>query len=241
MPLKNDNSNYVEKYELSVDAKEKKLIKEIEQLVKEVKQSRYQVADTYELNLPDGAQLSLLDPEFHAYIPLLHCDTRKDIQISPVALNDGEAKFVKQLKVVVEGRRGIDFLHGKEIYLMRNLSRGKGVSFFDDFSFYPDFILWIKDSKRQDILFIDPKGLAYYDFKKKSKADLHRRIKETQKKIQQNHPELFLHSYIWTNTSPTDIGSDTKMTSAECREAGIFLDRKLGIIPLLKHALTSAT
>ena len=238
VPLKNDNPNYVEKYELSVDAKEKKLIKEIEQLVKKVKQSRYQVAGTYELNLLDGAQLSLLEPEFHAYIPLLHCDTRKDIQISPVALNDGEAKFVKQLKVVVEGKRRTDFLQGKEIYLMRNLSRGKGVSFFDDFSFYPDFILWVKDANRQDILFIDPKGLAYYNSKIKSKVDLHRRIKETQKKIQQNHPELFLHSYIWTNTKPTDIGSDTKMTLRECRELGIFLDSNLEII--LKHALTSA-
>ena len=86
---------------------------------------------------------------------------------------------------------------------------GKGVSFFDDYSFYPDFILWVRDSNRQDILFIDPKGLVHFNSKVKSKVNLHTRIKETEKKIQLQHPDIFLHSYIWSVTKPKDIGTLT--------------------------------
>ena len=106
-----------------------------------------------------------------------------------------------------------DLLNGKTFHLMRNLSRGKGVSFFADYHFYPDFILWIKDAHRQDILFIDPKGLAQFDSRVKSKVDLHQRIKETQnRRFRRNIRSLFLHSYIWSVTQPKDIGSDTVMS-----------------------------
>ena len=90
-PLEDDNPNYVEKYELSVNTKETELIKEIEKLLEDVRKGGYKDENAYKLDLPDGAQLELLNPRFHAYIPLLHSGTREDIQISPVALNDGEA------------------------------------------------------------------------------------------------------------------------------------------------------
>ena len=41
-------------------------------------------------------------------------------------------------------------LQDRELYLIRNLTRGRGVSFFDDFGYYPDFIKpWFTDSIRQ--------------------------------------------------------------------------------------------
>ena len=123
---------------------------------------------------------------------------------------------------------------------MRNLSRGKGISFFDDYSFYPDFILWIKGTDRQDVLFIDPKGLVHYGPQMKSKVRLHKRIKETEKKIQQKNPKLFLHSYIWSNTPPKDIGSNQRMTINECHQEGIFISQDpLELIRLLQHALSA--
>ena len=235
VPLDNHNANYFDEYELSVDTKEEGLIKDIEQLAKEVAQGNYEK----EIKLP-SVQLSLLAPAFHAYIPLLQASVGagESVKISPLALNDGEADFVEYLKVIVKNQN-IDFLQGKEIYLMRNLSRGKGVSFFDDYSFYPDFILWVRDSNRQDILFIDPKGLVHFDSKIKSKVDLHKRIKKTEKKIKEKNPEIFLHSYIWSATLPKEIGSDCTMTEQDCRKQGIFLakGKAAEIINLLQHAL----
>ena len=232
VPLTNKNPNYVEKYELSVDEKEKDLMQNIENLVKRANQGDY--SQDMDFN---KVQLSLLTPDFHAYIPLLHASAgaEKSVQITPVPLNAGEAKFVKGLKSVAESRA--DCVLGKEIYLMRNLSRGKGISFFDDYSFYPDFILWVKSAKRQDILFIDPKGLVRYDSRVASKVNLHKRIKETQKKIQKKNPELFLHSYIWSETNPRDIGTDKQMPRDEYHEKGIFFDSDYEFIKLLEHAL----
>ena len=232
VPLTDSNPNYVEKYELSVDEKEKDLMRNIENLVKRANQGDY--SQDMDFN---KVQLSLLAPSFHAYIPLLHASAgaEKSVQITPVPLNAGEAKFVKCLKSVAES--SANCVQGKEIYLMRNLSRGKGVSFFDDYSFYPDFILWVKSAKRQDILFIDPKGLVRYDSRVASKVNLHKRIKETQKKIQKKNPELFLHSYIWSETNPRDIGTDKQMPRDEYHEKGIFFDSDYEFIKLLEHAL----
>jgi len=229
-----DEEKLVKEYELSVDAREKDLIHDIEQLVEAVKR------DNYQEDFESGG-VTLLAPSFHAYRPLLHAPLRESVKISPVALNDGEANFVRYLKTVIENR-GDEFLQDKEIYLMRNLSRGKGISFFEDYRFYPDFILWVKGAAGQDILFIDPKGLARFDSQVRSKVDLHTRIKETEAKIQAKNPELSLHSYIWSHTSPKDIGSDSAMTPQKCREKGIFLagGRAMGIVALLQDALAPA-
>jgi len=52
-------------------------------------------------------------------------------------------------------------LAGKEVFLLRNLSRGKGVSFFEERGFYPDFILWILNGQAQRIVFIEPHGMLH--------------------------------------------------------------------------------
>ncbi len=232
VPL-DDNANYFDEYQISVDAGEENLIKNIKQLVEDVGNGQYEE----QLGLGD---VNILTSCFHAYVPLFHASTgsEKSVQISPLVLNDGEAQFIKDLKKIVESAN-ISFLKEKHIYLMRNMSRGKGVSFFDDYSFYPDFILWVKGSDRQDILFIDPKGLVNFNSRVISKVNLHERIKDTEKKIQQKHKNLFLHSYIWSVTHPKDIGSDSAMTQNDCREKGIFLAQggSFEMICLLQHAL----
>jgi len=236
-PLAEEDANYVAEYELSVsvDTKEKHLIRDIERLVDAVKSGKY------EREFQSGeVQMSLLTPASHAYKPLLHipADSRAEVQSTPVALNEHEAEFVQYLQDDIEnGNIKNDLLRGKDLYLMRNLSGGKGVSFFDDYHFYPDFILWVNDAARQDIIFIDPKGLARFDSKVRSKVDLHTRIKDTEAKIKQSHPDLFLHSYIWTRTRPEDIGSDRAMTPAELRERGIIPAGRLGLVVLLEDAL----
>ena len=235
VPLQDDDPNRVYEYKLSVDAKERDLIDDIEQLAEDVRQGEYD--EQFESG---KFQLSLLNPGFHAYIPLLHAKPHESVKITPVPLNDGEAKFVRHLKDLVEHQHNVDLLQGKEIYLMRNMSRGKGVSFFDDYAFYPDFILWIDDSKRQDILFIDPKGLVHAGQKVQSKLNLHKEIKKTEKKIQNTNPELFLHSYIWSVTQRHSIKVDGLRTSDERQKRGVFLAQEgiMGIKNLLEDAIS---
>lgn len=235
--LDDKNPNYIKEYELKVDAEKPELLHDIKELKVKENEGSYEIS-------PDSEKIdmSLLYPSFHAYIPLLRADANQHVQITPDALNKAEADFVRSLKTLVEDD-SVDCLKGKEIHMMRNLSRGHGISFFDEYSFYPDFILWVKDSTRQDILFIDPKGLRFYNHKTQSKVDLHKRIKETEKKIKETHPEIFLHSYIWSHTHPVDIGSDTQMTYDNWHEKGVYFSCFDDVSPeseitnLLKHAL----
>ncbi len=236
VPLGSNNPNYVDQYILAVDKSKERLVGEISAWVARVEKGGYAQED----ELASGqASISLLAPDFHLYAPLLCAGVPKDVQITPTPLNDGEANFVKRLREALTMQPRPDCLVGKEVYLMRNLSGRKGISFFDDHSFYPDFILWVKDSRRQDILFIDPKGLVHYNARTESKVGLHKRIKHTQEKIQRKNPDLFLHSYIWSNTSPKDIGADKQMSLDECHEKGIFIDSGAmeELQKMLEHAL----
>ncbi len=237
--LNENNANYLVEHKISVDAKEDDLIREIKKLAADIKSD--QSPNVCSTDLSKGSvDLLFIKSQYHAYIPLLalYADPKKSVKITPVPLNRTEARLVSCLESVIS-KNNIEFIKGKTFYLMRNLSRGKGVSFFDDYAFYPDFILWVKDKNRQDILFIDPKGLARYDHKVNSKVDLHTRIKVTEKKLQEKHPKLFLHAYVWSVTSPKNIGSDIVMTKNKFEEKGIYFneDGVDGIKKMLQQAL----
>ncbi|MGI9311207.1 MAG: hypothetical protein ACR2P7_06715, partial [bacterium] len=237
-PLDDENSNYIKKYELLIDAKQEELIEKIEELADQVADGDYE--DFFQ---HQEVQMSLFKHSFQTYHPLLHIAERREpvVHAIPVALKDGEAKFVDELKKIATTMENSEHLHGKEIYLMRNQSRNKGISFFDDHAFYPDFILWVKhpDKTQQDILFIDPKGLSRYDHKVERKANLHKRIKDTQSKLQKKHPQVFLHAYIWTDTRPQKIGTDKPMTAQDFKEKGIYFasGSQYDLRALLEHAL----
>lgn len=232
VPLKKENLNYVEEYELSVGAKKENLIRNIKQFVERVNQGDYnQDFDS------EQVRIAVLSSNFHAYIPLLHVNEQEFVRVTPTPLNAGEVKFVKCLKEIMESNN--DFIRGKELCLLRNMSRGRGIYFFNDYGFYPDFILWVKQSERQDILFIDPKGLTRFNAMTRSKTELHTQIKDVEQKIQKKHSKLFLHSYIWSNTEPKDIGTDHKLSLNECHKKGIFIASRGSqeLIALMKHAL----
>lgn len=92
----------------------------------------------------------------HLYQPLL---VKKGslVKTSPPALNEGEEKFVGHLSEFCKSNPSS--LNGKELFLLRNLSRGKGIGFFSGTGFYPDFLLWLIEPGRQRLVFVDPHGL----------------------------------------------------------------------------------
>ncbi|MXX40885.1 MAG: hypothetical protein F4Z85_22985, partial [Gemmatimonadetes bacterium] len=71
-----------------------------------------------------------------------------------------------------------------EVFLLRNLSRGAGVGFFETSGFYPDFILWIKKERKQHIVFVEPHGMIHAKaYQHDNKARLHERLPELAKGI----------------------------------------------------------
>ena len=110
----------------------------------------------------------------HLYQPLLLKGEK--MVANPSGLEDSEARFVSDLKEYLNGD-GRDALAETELFLLRNLSRGKGVYFFKNSGFYPDFIMWLINKVGQRIIFIEPHGMMHateyiYD----EKAQLHERL-----------------------------------------------------------------
>lgn len=113
----------------------------------------------------------------HLYTPLVVYDKHKEfIKSELVKLNEGETQFVKKLRDYIKQNQ----LKDKEIFLLRNLSR-RGIGFFQ--TAYFDFIMWIKENKKQTIVFIEPKGIRNLGNFNDEKIQLYNYIKKIEKEI----------------------------------------------------------
>lgn len=130
----------------------------------------------------------------HLYEPLLHL-TDKIVEIRPVALNKGEQRFVDDLKRFHEDSSG--FFDDKELYLLRNLSKGRGVGFFEAGNFHPDFLVWILMGEKQYVSFVDPKGIRHLG-STDPKIRFHRTIKDIEERL--GDPNVVLNAFIVSNT-----------------------------------------
>ena len=130
----------------------------------------------------------------HLYQPLLYLDSNV-VEISPAPLNRGERLFVEDLKAFHDGHAG--FFDGKELYLLRNLSKGRGVGFFEAGNFHPDFILWLLAGGRQHVIFVDPKGIRNLG-PSDPKIQFHETIKEIEQRL--GDASVRLQSFIVSNT-----------------------------------------
>ena len=137
----------------------------------------------------------------HLYQPLLIKRGDK-LDSEPPGLNEGERKFVRDLRTYCTEKQD-GALAGKELFLLRNLTRGKGVGFFQNRGFYPDFILWIKLEKAQRIVFVEPHGMLYADAPDhEDKVRLRHKMRELTETIGQRSgmTNVALDSYIVSET-----------------------------------------
>ncbi len=130
----------------------------------------------------------------HLYRPLLFAG-EQSVAVSPTPLNEGEWQFVRDLRDYLGQDPGT--LRGTRVYLMRNMSRGHGIGFFEAANFHPDFILWAVSGSRQRIAFVDPKGLRYVG-PHHPKVRFHQTIKRIQDRL--GSPDVTLESFIVSNT-----------------------------------------
>ena len=130
----------------------------------------------------------------HLYQPLLCLDTNI-VEISPAPLNKGERQFVEDLKSFHDGHA--DFFETRELYLLRNLSKGRGVGFFEVGNFHPDFIVWLLAGDRQYISFVDPKGIRNLGLTD-PKIQFFKTIKDIETRLADQ--AVTLNSFIISNT-----------------------------------------
>jgi len=142
----------------------------------------------------------------HLYQPLL-IGRGDRIKLDPPGLNDSEQRFVKDLRQYVRDEAGKS-LAAKEIFLLRNLTRGKGIGFFENEGFYPDFILWIKEGSQQRVVFVEPHGMRYENaYRSSDKARLHERLRELTKTLggKTGMKNVILDSFIISATPYDDL------------------------------------
>lgn len=219
VPLSVESENIIKKHTIQIRKDKTEEIKHIQQLIDMI-ESKTMTADA----MIESPWFEGLYFDKHLYIPLLYL-MEKDmtgfrpyvdrfsgqpwLKISPVPLNDGERDFVKDLRTFCQNHVDDDILKNRKLFLLRNQSK-KGVGFFDGNGFYPDFILWVKEGRKQKVVFIDPKGIRNLDDGMKNpKIQLYARLRDVIMP-QLRDKNLILDSYILSVTQYNQIRWNAK-------------------------------
>jgi superfamily II DNA or RNA helicase len=187
-PLTRDDDNIPsdDVYRLIVDGSADDVISGLERLKKQIAENKQWLISSKNI---DACMMGN-----HLYQPLFHVKNGNQISVMPVALNESEFEFVTDLKNWCDSHSAELKDHGREIFLLRNMSRGKGVGFFEAGGFYPDFIMWVLEGGTQYVTFLDPHGLLHGSGLGDEKILFHRRIKDIERRM--NQPDIVLNSFV---------------------------------------------
>jgi hypothetical protein len=206
VPMDDGSENFLneekDEYSISIDdtSENETAILWLRQVIDEVKKAKKEKR-LPNFAIPRRGDMEAISVPVHLYNPLLYlAKGNMEIGVSPVALNEDELKFVKALQKHISDH-ATDFAD-KELYLIRNRSK-KGIGFFDDAGFYPDFIMWLIADGKQYITFIEPHGMAREAFTS-SKVSLHNRLK-TEIEAALKAPSVSLNSFILSPTKYSEL------------------------------------
>lgn len=189
------DKNFIDAYRVTVETSQTALIEKLEELKKLI-ESR----ELLKNGLWQYSNLTAIGFNKHLYLPLLAMNGMDGVKISPVGLNEGEREFVEDLQKHCEQNSDTFKLGERELYLLRNQSRGKGIGFFEAGNFYPDFILWILRPDKQFVSFIDPKGIRNLNGIDDPKIKFRQTIKDLETQLRVNAADVVLNSFIVSNT-----------------------------------------
>lgn len=207
--LSEDDSNFINEYKILVDSNDDSMIIKLKELKEALKAKKLS-------DIEFGGLKSFVFSQ-HLYQPLITLNGTT-IKISPVPLNEGEYNFVQDLKNYYEQNR--KSFKDKELYLLRNQSKGKGIGFFEAGGFYPDFILWILHNDKQYITFVDPKGIRNHSITD-AKLQFYRFIKEQEQRM--NDDSVVLNGFIISNTYYSDLlNTGMKLTKEQMEKQHIL-------------------
>lgn len=197
------------KYILKAQEDNKELIEKINKIL-ENKEKLYK---------ENNEDLPVLHFSRHIYQPLFIKSKLKKgegkILTSPApSLDSREAEFVSKLKKFTKSSEEVK---NKKIFLLRNLSR-RGVGFPEAGNFYPDFILWVKEKRKQKVSFIDPHGMKISKGLEDPKVQLNNKIKEIEEDL--GDPNIELYSFIISVTNWEEF--ETVKTKGEYHKNNVF-------------------
>lgn len=191
--LTGEHPNFAD-YTVRIKSSEEDLIREVRTLARAVD----------EAYVGDAGSLPHVFFDRHLYQPLLK-DRGDEVKVSPPGLEESEEKFIAALESYCRKNGGPD---DRKLFLLRNLTKGKGVGFFDTAGFYPDFILWVKHADgSQKVVFVEPHGMRNDDPPPyNEKVDLHLALRDLSDRIaRRDGREVLLDSYIVSATPYEDL------------------------------------
>ena len=210
-----------EVYLVEFDRKENKtLVDNIKKLVN----SEYWIK-----SLAKQSQLPNLYFDRHLFVPLF-VKTKEVEKIIPDALVKSEKDFLEGVKNYYDSNS--DKFKDTELFVLRNFP-GSGVGFSLEWAnFYPDFVLWLKNSAKQMVVFVEPHGLAYSKGLEDEKVNFRDKLKEIEKAIneREKRQDVILEYFLITPTNYTDLVEGTEnppsKSDYERKHILFFEDRK---------------
>jgi len=175
-PMNNEDERIRITYYAKIKTKNENVVRIIEEQAGTIKEKGYQARLSGDYLIP-------VSFSNHLYQPLLSQPNKDELTITPAGLNTGETQFVNDLQKYLTKKN----LSGVQVFLLRNLTRGKGVGFFEENRFFPDFIMWVRNQQNQKIIFIDPKGILRFSL---------------------DNPKLTLHNYLRETVQPRIAGTN---------------------------------
>ena len=183
-----DDPNLLDEYHLLVDRSQESLLAKLKEL--------QQLIGSGTLRDIELSNFRAIAWDRHLYQPLVYLSSEY-VEVRPVPLNAGERDFVLDLRSFHQKNPG--FFAERELYLLRNQSRGRGIGFFEAGNFHPDFILWLLHEGKQYVTFVDPKGLRNLAGPDDPKIRFHATIKELEARL--GDPDVVLNSFIISQTA----------------------------------------
>jgi len=226
--LREDDPNFVSEYRLLIDESQDTIVEKLGELKEKIGDG----------SLTDWSFGNLHAISFgqHLYQPLLHFKS-DFVDVSPVSLNEGEKEFVTDLRTFYDDNQ--PFFEDQELYLLRNMSRGRGIGFFEAGNFYPDFLLWLLTDDKQYVTFVDPKGIRNLEGPDDPKIRFFRTIKELESRL--GDPNVILNSFIISNTPFQQVRWWTEDLSKDEFTKSNVLFQKEDRATYIKRLLSTAT
>jgi superfamily II DNA or RNA helicase len=209
-------------YQLIIDGDEEQVIAGIRHIKKNLEDNKNELLAVGDLMAGNFSM--------HMFQPLFHVRRGGKITVLPVALNESEFQFVTDLKKWCDANNTKLENDKAELFLLRNMSRGKGVGFFEAGNFHPDFILWMLIGNKQYVTFIEPHGLLH-EGPGNEKIGFHKRIKDVEKRLQD--PDVILNSVILSWTKFPQLKWDTSQDDLEDKNVLFMTDDRDGYIEKL--------